>query len=146
MQRCPKCKRTYLDDNQKFCTFDGGRLEAFLGEKNSDFDPEATMLAGSKTPAASVPKEPIDPFKTLAAIPTQQTGGIGRPPTGPVSPLAQTEEFGEGARTLLHSVQQPVPQKPEPFRSNPVEPNAVPPETTTHLAQPSLHESLAPKH
>jgi hypothetical protein len=26
MQRCPKCNRSYPDDAQKFCTFDGGRL------------------------------------------------------------------------------------------------------------------------
>ena len=28
MKRCPKCNRTYTDDNQKFCTHDGGRLTA----------------------------------------------------------------------------------------------------------------------
>lgn len=28
MKRCPKCNRTYTDDNQKFCTHDGGRLMA----------------------------------------------------------------------------------------------------------------------
>jgi hypothetical protein len=144
MQRCPKCKRTYLDDNQKFCTFDGGRLEAFAGEKNSDFDPEATMLAGTKAPAANIPNEPVDPFKTMAAVPTQQTGGIGRPPTGPVSPLAPTEEFDEGARTLLQSVQPQAPAKPEPVRPNPVEPRAVQPEPATHPTQPAFHETLAP--
>ena len=49
MKRCPKCNRTFPDDNQKFCTVDGGLLRA----TDTLFDPNAT-IASTSTP----PKEP----------------------------------------------------------------------------------------
>ena len=47
MKRCPKCSRAFPDDNQKFCTIDGGLLVA--GDK--PFDPNATIqsLRGATT-------------------------------------------------------------------------------------------------
>jgi hypothetical protein len=43
MKRCPKCNRTFPDDNQKFCTFDGGLL--VIADK--PFDPNATVHGSS---------------------------------------------------------------------------------------------------
>jgi hypothetical protein len=40
MKRCPKCNRTFPDENQKFCTFDGGLLIA-----QPAFDPNVTIRA-----------------------------------------------------------------------------------------------------
>ena len=40
MKRCPKCNRTFPDENQKFCTFDGGLLITPAG-----FDPNLTIRA-----------------------------------------------------------------------------------------------------
>ncbi|HEY6120832.1 MAG TPA: hypothetical protein VIV66_12800 [Pyrinomonadaceae bacterium] len=40
MKRCPKCNRTFPDENQKFCTFDGGLL---IGQPS--FDPNVTIRA-----------------------------------------------------------------------------------------------------
>jgi hypothetical protein len=51
MKRCPKCSRTFPDDNQKFCTIDGGLLVA--GDK--PFDPNATIQS------TSAPKPPPRP-------------------------------------------------------------------------------------
>jgi|SRR5215472_12829834 len=46
MKRCPKCSRTYPDENQKFCTFDGGLL---LSEQPTPpFDPNLTVRTTSK--------------------------------------------------------------------------------------------------
>src|SRR4051794_9922456 len=43
MKRCPKCSRTFPDENQKFCTFDGGLLRA----DQPAFDPNMTIRATS---------------------------------------------------------------------------------------------------
>lgn len=40
MKRCPKCSRTFPDENQKFCTVDGGLLIT-----DPVFDPNATIRA-----------------------------------------------------------------------------------------------------
>lgn len=42
MKRCPKCSRTFPDENQRFCTVDGGLLISDPG-----FDPNATIRASS---------------------------------------------------------------------------------------------------
>src|SRR5215207_985445 len=42
MKSCPKCNRTFPDEGQKFCTFDGGLLIA-----PQTFDPNATIRATS---------------------------------------------------------------------------------------------------
>ena len=42
MKTCPKCNRTFPDEGQKFCTFDGGLLIA-----PQTFDPNATIRATS---------------------------------------------------------------------------------------------------
>ncbi|HKZ80244.1 MAG TPA: hypothetical protein VJ124_18360 [Pyrinomonadaceae bacterium] len=44
MKRCPKCNRTFPDENQKFCTVDGGLL---IGTQPA-FDPNATIRASSE--------------------------------------------------------------------------------------------------
>jgi hypothetical protein len=44
MKRCPKCSRTFPDENQKFCTFDGGLLRP----DQPAFDPNLTVRATSK--------------------------------------------------------------------------------------------------
>ena len=44
MKRCPKCSRTFPDENQKFCTIDGGLLRA----EEPTFDPNLTVRATSK--------------------------------------------------------------------------------------------------
>lgn len=44
MKTCPKCNRTFPDEGQKFCTFDGGLL---IAPQTQTFDPNATMRATS---------------------------------------------------------------------------------------------------
>jgi len=58
MKRCPKCNRSFPDDNQKFCTIDGGLLVAATEKQ---FDPNATMqgmTAAINQPAPPPPQQP----------------------------------------------------------------------------------------
>jgi hypothetical protein len=81
MKRCPKCSRSYPDDNQKFCTLDGGLLIA----ASEAFDPNATIAIskpqGEISPDESVKDELRDLAATMA-FKTAPTGDVSRP-TGP---------------------------------------------------------------
>lgn len=63
MKRCQKCSRTFPDENQKFCTFDGGLLMA----DQPTFDPNRTILAPQMdssprvSPSAPIPPTPPPP-------------------------------------------------------------------------------------
>ena len=56
MKSCPKCNRTFPDETQKFCTFDGGLLIS-----SQPFDPNATVRTSvedtAPTPAAGAQDE-----------------------------------------------------------------------------------------
>ncbi len=100
MKRCPKCSRAFPDDNQKFCTIDGGLLVA--GDK--PFDPNATIQSSAAPPAGPPASDPPHDWdETIAAsAPTvvfpKQTGPTGLPtssnlpqpqtpaPSAPVAP------------------------------------------------------------
>src|SRR3977135_1761851 len=56
MKRCQKCSRTFPDENQKFCTFDGGLLRA----DQPAFDPNVTMRATSSD-FQPPPQPPVTP-------------------------------------------------------------------------------------
>ncbi|HEY0322481.1 MAG TPA: hypothetical protein VGC66_16115 [Pyrinomonadaceae bacterium] len=88
MQRCPKCNRTYQDDSQKFCTFDGGRLMVD-SEAPTAFDlgpePQADPLG------ATVMGTAPDLNKTVAGAMPPLTSEISPPaPTGPAISSAPT--------------------------------------------------------
>lgn len=64
MKRCPKCNRSYPDDNQKFCTLDGSSLIS----ADQGFDPNATILSTStlaNQPTSQAP--PVDLNRTIAS-------------------------------------------------------------------------------
>ena len=88
MKRCPKCNRTFPDDNQKFCTVDGGLLRA----TDTLFDPNAT-IASTSTP----PKEP-DLGATIASSSSAPTVVLPKD-TGPT-----------GSATASNFSQQQQPQ------------------------------------
>ncbi len=68
MKRCPKCNRSYPDDNQKFCTLDGGLLIS----ADQGFDPNATILSTSSLSDRSAPPSapPVDLNRTVALSPS----------------------------------------------------------------------------
>ena len=98
MKRCPKCSRSFPDENQKFCTIDGGLLVT----ADKPFDPNATIQGPARRPIPVEPPAgkpistgPSDFEETIAAsAPTvvfpKQTGPTGSatapdlpPPAGP---------------------------------------------------------------
>src|SRR5512145_3158104 len=100
MKSCPKCNRTFPDEGQKFCTFDGGLLIA-----PQTFDPNATIRAtsidlnaASERPTSRDLPDPnatiIENYPATVALPrntgpttgptsTPSTADISRPPAPP---------------------------------------------------------------
>jgi len=94
MKSCPKCNRTFPDEGQKFCTFDGGLLIA-----PQTFDPNATIRA-SVSDLAGVAENPTsrdlpDPSATIADSSFGETVALPRN-TGPTGPPI-TSGFGPTA-------------------------------------------------
>ncbi len=88
MKRCPKCSRTFPDENQKFCTFDGGLLIA-----QPAFDPNATIRA--TTAEFDLPKnEPPRPAKsTSRELPKLERGRQEFNPDETIAASAPTAFF-----------------------------------------------------
>ena len=134
MKSCPKCNRTFPDEGQKFCTFDGGLLIA-----PQTFDPNATIRATSidlNAPAERPTSRDLpgpDPNATIienypatVALP-RNTG----PTTGPTATSPNTSDIARPPATPP-----PVPPPPPP----PVvaaPPPAEPPPPPTAVATPA---------
>ena len=103
MKSCPKCNRTFPDEGQKFCTFDGGLLIA-----PQTFDPNATIRAtsidlnaASERPTSRDLPDPnatiIENYPATVALPrttgpttgptpTPNTADLAKPPAAPPPP------------------------------------------------------------
>lgn len=102
MKRCPKCSRLYPDDNQKFCTVDGG----LLGTVDQSFDPNATIATASSAPPPppAAPTTGLPDFnKTVAS--SAPTEVFSSPPTGSTS----------GAATIIDRGAAPPPRTSAPL-------------------------------
>ena len=105
MKRCPKCNRTFPDENQKFCTIDGGLLVT----TQQAFDPNAT-IQGTSANLGGAPSQPTQGRPTSSELrdlnatiassssaPTvvfpKQTGPTGMPTSAdlPPPPLPQSQ-------------------------------------------------------
>ena len=78
MKRCPKCNRSFPDDNQKFCTIDGGLL---LSAEQA-FDPNATIAISSLRP----PQPPVAQPPPPQPPPVQSPPALSPLPPPPVQP------------------------------------------------------------
>jgi hypothetical protein len=144
MQRCPKCGRTYQDDNQKFCTFDGGRLE-----QGSASESAPTVVDLNKTMQSSFPQQQQQP-----PPPPQQPGStapIVPPPDlnrtvmgGPSTPTSefQSHPTGPTQGPTSSPLQQPATANPLP--TSPVPAQQVPPGVVSMPPQPPPGVSSAP--
>ena len=134
MKRCPKCSRTFPDDNQKFCTIDGGLLVV----ADKPFDPNATIQgsANLSVPTAPAPQQPAsnrppDLNETIAgAAPTavlpRKTGPTGLPTSADIP-----------------NVPPPAPPAPSaPSATPPPQPAAKPPGQSAPL--PPAQRAPAP--
>lgn len=110
MKRCPKCSRTYPDDNQKFCTVDGGLL------LNADqaFDPNATVQISSPQLGSTPQPPPRDTTRESQDLPTvvlpssPPTAPIPKE-TGPVAPPGGSQTPAMQATTALPPPPQSAP-------------------------------------
>jgi len=113
MKRCPKCNRTFPDDNQKFCTIDGGQLGP-----DQPFDPNATFRASVPlTPPAAQPP---------AAQPTTELSSGKQP------------DFGATIATSASAPTAVLPKNTGPTGARTIvdQPAPVPPATSAPLTQP----------
>ena len=146
MKSCPKCNRTFPDEGQKFCTFDGGLLIA-----PQTFDPNATIRATSmdlnaaaERPTSRDLPDPnatiIENYPATVALPRNtgptapSTADISKPPAttppapGPPTPPPPPPQQPTEATTLEVPLPppQPVVQTPAaPAPSAPLPPPAA---------------------
>ena len=125
MKSCPKCNRTFPDEGQKFCTFDGGLLIA-----PQTFDPNATIRATSvdlnaaaERPTSRDLPDPnatiIETYPATVALPRNtgptgpSTSDISNPPaTTPPTPVPPTPPSPPPPPTEATTLEVPVPQPP----------------------------------
>ena len=131
MKSCPKCNRTFPDEGQKFCTFDGGLLIA-----PQTFDPNATIratsidlnAASSERPTSRDLPDPnatiIENYPATVALP-RNTGAT----TGPTSASPNTSDINRP----VTPPPPPPPVTPPPAPPTPAEPPRV---TTGEIAVP----------
>ena len=115
MKSCPKCNRTFPDEGQKFCTFDGGLLIA-----PQTFDPNATIRATSidlnaaseRPTSRDLPgsRELPDPNATIIE---QYPATVALPHnTGPTGP--STSDMSKPPATTPPTPTPPPPPSPPP--------------------------------
>ena len=131
MKSCPKCNRTFPDEGQKFCTFDGGLLIA-----PQTFDPNATIRAtsidlnaSSERPTSRDLPDPnatiMENYPATVALP-RNTG----PTTGPAATAPNTSDISRPAT--------PPPPPPPPVTPPP------PPPVVQHPQPRTTGEVVAP--
>jgi hypothetical protein len=140
MKSCPKCNRTFPDEGQKFCTFDGGLLIA-----PQTLDPNATIRAtsidlnaASERPTSRDLPDPnatiIENYPATVALPrttgpttgptaTPNTSDIAKPPAAPPPvtpppapppPAAPPPPVVEAPQAAATEVAVPQPTQPAP--------------------------------
>ncbi|HEX5873374.1 MAG TPA: hypothetical protein VFY60_01920 [Pyrinomonadaceae bacterium] len=152
MKSCPKCNRTYPDEGQKFCTFDGGLLIA-----PQTFDPNATIRAtsidlnaSSERPTSRDLPDPnatlIENYPATVALPrntgpttapasTPNTADIAPPPPPPPSPPPPPAQTAST---------QPTPPQPPTQSMAATPPRISEPVTSASLSTPAASAPLPP--
>jgi len=149
MKSCPKCNRTFPDEGQKFCTFDGGLLIA-----PQTFDPNQT-IQGTVTDLnaaaeKSTSRELADPNATImesyastVALPRNTagivptTGDLGKTAESPAPPVTSSYD-----QTVALNNHTPPPPPPPVAPVAAVPPPQPPPQTSAPL--PSAAPVSAP--
>ncbi|HEY3580039.1 MAG TPA: hypothetical protein VGK82_05825 [Pyrinomonadaceae bacterium] len=118
MKTCPKCNRTFPDEGQKFCTFDGGLLIA-----PQTFDPNATIRAtsidlnASERPTSRDLPDPnatmVENYPATVALP-RNTGPTGYPTTNTPDTAEFPAQPPPPAQVSQPPVQPPSPPPPQP--------------------------------
>lgn len=113
MQLCPKCNRSYPDDAQKFCTFDGGRLMIDTGAPTThDLGPAPHADPLGATVMGDAP----DLNRTVSSAPPLTSEIPTSVPTGPTTPPSTWSGSAEAP-----TIHQP-PQLSGPTTTSPLNP------------------------
>ncbi|HEY6187241.1 MAG TPA: hypothetical protein VIW80_06175 [Pyrinomonadaceae bacterium] len=118
MQQCPKCGRTYQDDSQKFCTFDGGRLgdASASGGAPTVIDLNKTVQTNFPPPpgqpGVTAPITPPDLGRTMAGGPPTPTTEFQSHVTGPTQGPTSSALQPPVSAPLPTSAPLPPPQQP----------------------------------
>ena len=142
MKTCPKCNRTFPDEGQKFCTFDGGLLIA-----PQTFDPNATIRATSidlnapsERPTSRDLPDPnatiVENYPATVALP-RNTGPTGHPTT---ASTPDTADFSKPAEPPAPAPPPPPPPPPAP----PVEPVVAAPTPAAPAVSTPLPPAVQP--
>jgi len=141
MKRCPKCNHTYPDDNQKFCTVDGGLLVT----ADKPFDPNATIQgsANMALPVAPPPDKPASSrpqdFSATIATPSSAPTAVLPKKTGPTGSVTSSNLPPPAAP------QTPPPPPPSPAsQPAPQVPQASMPPAAPARPLPQGQSSLPP--
>lgn len=120
MKQCPKCQRTYADDNQKFCTVDGGRLESVsVDDEETIYNLGPTVIT-NQADLNAPPSEPaIDLNKTMASLPPPPTGEIRGSDTGPATSRTIAAPFKPADSPSAQQPPAPPQQPQQPYPSSP---------------------------
>jgi len=132
MKRCPKCNRPFPDDNQKFCTIDGGLLVP-----DQPFDPNATMQASTVqlTPTAAPPAAPPQGQKPSTPLP-DFSATIATSSSAPTVVLPKdTGPTGSATSANLHQQNQQPAQQPSAPLLPPTQALGQPPAPSAPLPQ-----------
>ena len=123
MKRCPNCNRSFPDDNQKFCTVDGGALVM----ADQAFDPNATIAAPANvgTPAQEPAKEraannPPTDFGATIATPSSAPTVVLPRKTGPTGSSTSSNMPPPQTSAPQHSPGAVVPPPQPQGRSAPL--------------------------
>ena len=122
MKSCPKCNRTFPDEGQKFCTFDGGLL---IAPQTLDATIRATSIdlnAAAERPTSRDLPDPnatiIENYPATVALP-RNTG----PATGPTGTTPNTSDIARPP-----AAPPPTPPPPPPVTVTPPPPPPPPAE------------------
>ena len=139
MKSCPKCNRTFPDEGQKFCTFDGGLLIA-----PQTYDPNVTIRGNTAEVFPPPSEKPTsrdlpDPNATIADSSFASTVALPRntAPTGPntANDFGQAQSNASSAQPTSFIGEQTialgqVPPPHQPVNTPPPAPPVAPPTTT----------------
>jgi hypothetical protein len=156
MKRCPKCNRTFPDDNQKFCTVDGGSLVA----GDQPFDPNATIQGSANLllPVEAPPEKPVssrppdfgETIATPSSAPTvvlpKKTGPTGQPTASNLQPPPATMPAQPPPPSTPSAPPTPVQSAtlPPPQQAATLPPSQTAPLPQSQTPQPSQPSPSAP--
>ena len=133
MKSCPKCNRTFPDETQKFCTFDGGLLIS-----SQPFDPNATVrtTVADAAPPAPAPTHAQD--DTSRDLPQEYATIIDRPSATMAGARDTAPTSGQTTIGFDEPATQIVPAPP------PAAPPSVTPPPPPPVTPPSPPAAAAP--